>query len=274
MQHNILSNPQMSGDARSKGLVNALHPDFPAIFRAIAHAVDQITPTVVEQWVLEGARHAGCNSYLARLIEQTAASGRPKWTLYATLHRLMGGAPRIPCGGDLLVGFARLRTVTSDSVVRLDIGGHQSAGVCLGHQAGSFVYAHLGRFVVPMLNLSLQTVRLTVCPMPKHVECDTDCVDCVEHIDDAHIGVVWGCLGAAERRALCSVGAWSMCPVPDGGAHVRGRGHLVITKFMNGVASMTPDCAPDSPDMIELPDMIEVAMTNAADGSTSASSAS
>lgn len=86
---------------------------------------------------------------------------------------------------DLLVGFVRLHSVSEPTILHLTIGNHDVSQVCLGAHAGSFVYAHDNRFVIPLVSLQFS---------------DPQCTNL--HENNKNIGIVYAHLRREESCGL------------------------------------------------------------------------
>lgn len=133
--------------------------------------------------------------------------------------------------GDLLVGFVRLHSVSEPTILHLTIGAHDFSQVCLGADAGSFVYAHDNRFVIPLVSIQFSALKCT-------------------NLNENNIGIVYALLRREERCGLIENRIFVHVDIDETMTYSSG----VVLK------NKTNACTNDHliNDLIELPDMYEI----------------
>ena len=188
--------------------------DFPGVFRALGDGVKAAAGGGAPAWA--GLELSVCRTedHPALRIDDLSSRWRPgdppPVALFVRRRPAGGGTCfTVSLVGDLLVGFVRLKTAPAATELRLDIGGQGFGGVTLWRSAGSFVFAHADRFMVPLVNLfPLHEVRV-VTSSPS---------------EDQSIGIVCAYLDAVERREMCHRGAFCGIAAAGNATFYHGRG--------------------------------------------------
>lgn len=184
--------------------------DFVGAFRALADDINAALRGGPDAWTALITRNRDNDHPLMRMLElsiQWVPGKAPPATIFADWRPNGSGDGSgrftISPNGDMLVGFVRLKSAESPTELQLTIGGQDFGGVTLLKNAGSFAFAHVDRFMVPLINLRFHEVR--VCPSTP---------------DDMSVGIVWACFDSVERRDMSVRGAFSILDDATGAAAI------------------------------------------------------
>ena len=193
--------------------------NFPALFQALADNIDK-NSTEWDRLITKIKAMPFLSSYTWH--ECTAPV---PFNLFVCRRPIGGNCFEIDRRATLLVGFIRLENSTDANELQLEIGRKDFGKVCLSKSTGSFVFAHIDRFVVPLINLFYHDVRVH------------------DQSDDKSIGIVYANLDPVEQQELFFSSACSDSDI-DG-----------ITLYMFGMGGTGQYNKNTYKNPIQLPDM-------------------
>ena len=208
--------------------------DFAGVFRALADDINAALWGGPAAWA--SLIPSFDNHPMVRLVDLSnkwRPGKTPPVTIIVDRRPTGGGRFTVSRQGDLLVGFVRLESAASDAELQLDIGGQDFGGMTLLRSAGSFVFAHADRFIVPLINLRFHEVRVS-----------TSTPDDM----DMSVGIVWAFMDSLERREMCIRGAIS---------YIDSAGAVAIySSGMGGIGTVAVGTVADRSALVMLPDML------------------